>query len=442
MDEVGLRKTLQVIGTIVCLAFYHKSFKKHGTFPGNFGASLKLHACVTNLLIAEHWFPREDGNIPDLPHIIIYPVNLCDQWESEIKHFLSPSSFNILLYIGRYDTQPTWWTMPFTVSCQPLPQCIILATTTVSLHPLLTFISLHFHSGGAGQCENLRTWSQEPDGPSEQNSMLWEVVSVQLGQQYTMFAVDEAHLAHKHNVAHMGFCSLKDQAGALVAMTTTPVMTRPQVWHLCSCRHCLTNATRICTLWHNGWESRSSTTTMSTPTCVVASTRQIAKIQKLCGKQVPRPTLFMVSLLVCTTRPPPTWNPQSSSRNSWAQCENISLSTSFTAQSTWLITKIRSCLECACTWNMSWNSERMTGKWSNYALSPRTLSKKTWSPAQIPGRWAHIIPQYLVWPSKMATWWTPTHTQSCAPHHGWPSKMATYTLEQYNHYNQAMLTPF
>ena len=54
MDEVGLRKTLQVIGTIVCLAFYHKSFKKHGTFPGNFGASLKLHAYVTNLLIAEH----------------------------------------------------------------------------------------------------------------------------------------------------------------------------------------------------------------------------------------------------------------------------------------------------------------------------------------------------------------------------------------------------
>ena len=54
MDGVGLGKMLQVIGTVACLAFYRESFKKHGTFPGNFSASLELHVYVTNLLLAEH----------------------------------------------------------------------------------------------------------------------------------------------------------------------------------------------------------------------------------------------------------------------------------------------------------------------------------------------------------------------------------------------------
>ena len=40
MDGVGLGKTLQVIGMIACLVFYHESFKKAGKFPGHFGQSL------------------------------------------------------------------------------------------------------------------------------------------------------------------------------------------------------------------------------------------------------------------------------------------------------------------------------------------------------------------------------------------------------------------
>lgn len=37
MDGVSLGKTLQVVGTIACLAFYRESFKRSGKFPGDFG---------------------------------------------------------------------------------------------------------------------------------------------------------------------------------------------------------------------------------------------------------------------------------------------------------------------------------------------------------------------------------------------------------------------
>ena len=49
--------------------------------------------------------------------------------------------------------------------------------------------------------------------------------STVFGQSYTLFAVDEAHVACKHNLAHMAFRALRDKVKMLVAMTATPVTT-------------------------------------------------------------------------------------------------------------------------------------------------------------------------------------------------------------------------
>lgn len=49
------------------------------------------------------------------------------------------------------------------------------------------------------------------------------------GHQYALVAVDEAHAARKHNVVHMALRALKEKTNVLVAMTATPVTTRPQV---------------------------------------------------------------------------------------------------------------------------------------------------------------------------------------------------------------------
>jgi hypothetical protein len=37
MDGVGLGKTMQAVGVIVCLAHYHDYYKMYGMFPGKFG---------------------------------------------------------------------------------------------------------------------------------------------------------------------------------------------------------------------------------------------------------------------------------------------------------------------------------------------------------------------------------------------------------------------
>lgn len=48
-------------------------------------------------------------------------------------------------------------------------------------------------------------------------------------QKYGFFIMDEAHTARKHNVAHMAAGALREQCVLMVAMTATPVMTKPQV---------------------------------------------------------------------------------------------------------------------------------------------------------------------------------------------------------------------
>ncbi|KAF8550001.1 hypothetical protein OG21DRAFT_1525438 [Imleria badia] len=48
------------------------------------------------------------------------------------------------------------------------------------------------------------------------------------GQQYTMFAVNEAHSAWKHNLAHMECCTLRYNIKMLIVMTATLVTTCPQ----------------------------------------------------------------------------------------------------------------------------------------------------------------------------------------------------------------------
>ncbi|KAF9224670.1 hypothetical protein BS17DRAFT_682450, partial [Gyrodon lividus] len=85
MDGVGLGKTLQAVRAIACMAYYRECFRTKGTFPGHFmGRRMNT----------------PNGNIPNLPHIIICPVNLRNQWEYEIKRFLKLASFDLFPYIG------------------------------------------------------------------------------------------------------------------------------------------------------------------------------------------------------------------------------------------------------------------------------------------------------------------------------------------------------
>ncbi|KAG2108131.1 hypothetical protein BD769DRAFT_1366000 [Suillus cothurnatus] len=123
MDGVGLGKTMQAIGVIVCLAHYQDYYTMHGMFPGKF-ASRK---CV-----------KTGGNLPDLPTVIVCPPNLQHQWTNEIERYLRRGTFDVLPYFGKYDKRKDWWNKACDKCQQPLRRRVVLATTLVRGSPPFT----------------------------------------------------------------------------------------------------------------------------------------------------------------------------------------------------------------------------------------------------------------------------------------------------------------
>ncbi|KAF9220462.1 hypothetical protein BS17DRAFT_852177 [Gyrodon lividus] len=183
MDGVGLGKTLQAVRAIACMAYYWECFRTKGTFPGHF------MGCRMN---------TPDGNIPNLPHIIICPVNLRNQWEYEIKRFLKLASFDLFPYVGHCNKRKNWW---FEKSIQQNSQCIILAT----------------YMKGESQGKHLKL------GKYEHNSQL-----MVYGREFGMMIMDEAHTGCKYNFAHVTCHELCSRSKVLMALTATPVTMKPQ----------------------------------------------------------------------------------------------------------------------------------------------------------------------------------------------------------------------
>ncbi|KAI5988912.1 hypothetical protein EDC04DRAFT_2614443 [Pisolithus marmoratus] len=102
MDGVGLGKTLQVLGTIACLAYYSRMYTEKGTFPGDF-AGRKMNTL--------------DSNIPDLPHIIdlVDRTVCCQQAALASAHYLGHSNASSAWVNIPYDSRP-FRTMPWQCS--------------------------------------------------------------------------------------------------------------------------------------------------------------------------------------------------------------------------------------------------------------------------------------------------------------------------------------
>ncbi|KAH0833809.1 P-loop containing nucleoside triphosphate hydrolase protein [Lanmaoa asiatica] len=197
MDGVGIGKTLQAVGFIACLAYYRSFFSAHARFPGHF---------------SNKTWQGQPANIPDLPVIIVCPVNIQDQWVGEIHRFLRKGTFDILPYVGKLVTRGAWWKVGYPQSHQPALRRIILAAHT------------------AIQDDGIAVF-EEGDSPGSVKNNAAHTLYVDqtvFGYNYSVCVVDEAHQARKHNKLHMALRALGSRSSMMVALTATPVTTKPQ----------------------------------------------------------------------------------------------------------------------------------------------------------------------------------------------------------------------
>jgi hypothetical protein len=146
MDDVGIGKTLQVVGLVALLAYYREYYARHHRFPGKLGQwSLDLHSfSSTHGLVGQggsKWpGDSDDGNIPDSPFIIVVPTSLISQFPDECRRYLQPQSFDLLTYTGTLRKREFWWSTVFDASHHRLWRRIVIATTSVQYSCILSLI--------------------------------------------------------------------------------------------------------------------------------------------------------------------------------------------------------------------------------------------------------------------------------------------------------------
>ncbi|KAJ3564613.1 hypothetical protein NP233_g8186 [Leucocoprinus birnbaumii] len=201
-DAVGLGKTCQSIGTIAMLNAI--IFCQEGKY--------KLPQ-----VISERPYLGTKASVPKLPHLIVCPGTLTNQWISEIKTLFVKHAVDIFVYDSQTNSKAFWGPSgPLTSSNHPLQNCIIVATHSAVWND---FRLLH---NPVTTGVNSRPWdiprAKLPTG----------VTNTIFGQQFLSIIVDEAH--HMRNVGnrHAAILRLLDQGNARIIMTATPLLTAPK----------------------------------------------------------------------------------------------------------------------------------------------------------------------------------------------------------------------
>jgi SNF2-related domain len=73
------------------------------------------------------------GPVPDLPHLIIVPGSVLQQWQMEIKKFFTPESVDVFVLPTAKDTATKLWTDSWAKSVQPMYRCIVIMAHLVRL---------------------------------------------------------------------------------------------------------------------------------------------------------------------------------------------------------------------------------------------------------------------------------------------------------------------
>ncbi|KAG2359798.1 hypothetical protein BDR07DRAFT_1291359, partial [Suillus spraguei] len=153
------------------------------------------------------------GNIPDLPTVIMSPPSLQHQWMSEIQQYLRRAMFDVLPYICKYTARSQWWTMAWSKCQQPPIRHIILTTTNAA----------HDDAATVFVKDNRDSYGKPIASPRFERIS----PSTLFGRGYNVMFFDEAHCARKYDKVHIAARRLQERSHLMVAMTATPVTTKP-----------------------------------------------------------------------------------------------------------------------------------------------------------------------------------------------------------------------
>ncbi|KAG1894055.1 P-loop containing nucleoside triphosphate hydrolase protein [Suillus fuscotomentosus] len=207
MDEVGLGKTIQVTALIAVLSFYREFYTMHHRFPGK--------------IAADQW--RSDSpNIPNLPVMLVIPANLVMQFTSELHRFLQRGTFDVLPYLATWSSRRTWWEDIWSQSKQPEGRRIII-TAPKALE---------------SDCDRIfETNNRTPTKhPRRKTNYTTDVSSTAYGRDFLLGIVDEAHNYRNIKKGYWAIFCLRFLCHAMVAMTATPITSRPlDIWNIGRC---------------------------------------------------------------------------------------------------------------------------------------------------------------------------------------------------------------
>ncbi|KAG2063485.1 hypothetical protein BDR04DRAFT_1037816 [Suillus decipiens] len=200
MDEVGLGKTIQVTALIAVLSFYREFYTMHRRFPGK--------------IAADRW--RSDSpNIPNFPVMLVIPANLVAQFTSELHRFLQRGTFDVLPYLATWSSRRTWWEDIWSQSKQAEGRRIIITTPK----------ALESDCDRIFEANNLTPTKH----PRRKANYTMDVSSTAYGRDFLLGLVDEAHNYRNIKKAYWAIFCLRFLCHAMVAMTATPITSRPLV---------------------------------------------------------------------------------------------------------------------------------------------------------------------------------------------------------------------
>ncbi|KAJ7571901.1 P-loop containing nucleoside triphosphate hydrolase protein, partial [Mycena floridula] len=199
MDEVGLGKTLQLLGFICVMIYFREFYDKWGKFPGDF---------------ADKKYPlldRKSGNIPKLDNHVCVPTSLRDQFQVEFKRFVEPDQIDYCPYIQTFFKRKTFMRILEKFSTPSREgRRLIVSTQPTMKSDLATFVRAVFDS---------------PEKPLQylNGSMLPETI---FGRNFLINAFDEAHYARTNNNLTTAIRATRERSSVTMAMTATPLMTK------------------------------------------------------------------------------------------------------------------------------------------------------------------------------------------------------------------------